>query len=299
MAGEPPVGDPVLAQSIPTDSPCLTGLAGAQVADGQPRSARALDGTARVSPHPSAKFSHLTIQLADWAKRHTTIRSELEPDSSWMAESIGEEIDEMRPRKTFRFRGLAALLFVGVFAVAACGSPTPAETATEVQPERSAAGAASAANLAVDFETDVYTAQDLLGGQDVHFSDIFSSGKPVVLNYWAGLCPPCRAEIPDIQEAHDAYHDKVTIFGLDIGPFIGLGSIEDGKTLMKQLGVTYPTGTTLDPEIIREHPPLGMPTTLFITPDGDVYKRWTGLLTKDKLGELTAELLEASDSQPS
>ena len=210
----------------------------------------------------------------------------------------------MERTETFKFTGLTALLFVGVFIFAACSSPAPVRTASEPPQERPAAGAvqpngASADNLGVDFEIDVYTAQDVLGGQDIHFSDIFNSGRPVVLHYWAALCPPCRAEMPDIEKVHGKYQNKVSIFGLDIGPFVGLGSSEEGKALLNRLGITYPTGTTQDPKILEKHPPLGMPTTLFITPDGNVLKRWTGLLTEDKLGELIAELVEASTSEVS
>jgi hypothetical protein len=39
-----------------------------------------------------------------------------------------------------------------------------------------------------------------------------------------------------------------------------------------------------------------MPTTLFITPDGEIVERWTGLLTKDKMEELVLELIDASAS---
>ena len=173
---------------------------------------------------------------------------------------------------------------------------TPATSAdavdSSVAPDQSVS--ALGVYLGVDFEVEVYTAEDIVGGQDIHFSDIFGIGKPVVLNYWAGLCPPCRAEMPDLQKFNDEFGDKVTLFGLDIGPFVGLGSSEDGKALLDELGVTYPTGTTQDPAVLRENPPLGMPTTLFMTPDGTVVKRWTGLLTKDKLAELAEELLEAS-----
>ena len=213
-----------------------------------------------------------------------------------------------------KFLRLLPAVFIGVFTLAACGSPTPGATsagpAGGERPQNPAASASAAessvsqdqpagghgVNLDVDFKVEVYTGEADLGGQEIQFSNIFDSGKPVVLNYWAGLCPPCRAEMPDFQEFHVQYGDRVTIFGLDIGPFIRLGSIEDGKALLEELGITYPTGTTLDPELIRKHPPLGMPTTLFMTPDGTIVRRWTGLLTKDKLAELADELFEASAS---
>lgn len=215
--------------------------------------------------------------------------------------------------KALRVATWAGLLLAGLFTLAACSSSAPAaspsqtteprptaisHTPTPVPPAPTAEPSAPPAQpcgaspvaLEADFKIQVYTAHDVVGGDDIHLSDIFEIGKPVVLNYWAGLCPPCRAEMPDFQTVSEQYKDKVTIFGLDIGPFVGLGSNQDGQDLLKRLGITYPTGTTLDSSFLSKNPPLGMPTTFFMTPDGTVVKKWTGLLTKNKM----AELIEAS-----
>ena len=139
----------------------------------------------------------------------------------------------------------------------------------------------------MDFRVDLYQGEEVLGAESLPFSEVFSLGHPVVLNFFAGLCPPCRAEMPDIQSVSLAYQDKVTILSIDIGPFVGLGSREDGKDLIEELGVTYPAGTTTEGNVIRVHQVLGMPTTVFLTPQGKVFKKWTGLLNRSKLEELT------------
>ena len=46
-----------------------------------------------------------------------------------------------------------------------------------------------------------------LSGKTVRFEDLLD--KPVFVNFWATWCPPCRAELPDIQELYKQYHDKV------------------------------------------------------------------------------------------
>lgn len=147
---------------------------------------------------------------------------------------------------------------------------------------------------APDFRVQAYQGADALGGTDVPFSQVAARGKPVVLNFWAGLCPPCRAEMPDFQKAHQKYQDKALIFGLDIGPFIGLGSTQDGKALLRQLNITYPTGTTPDGQVVQDYGILGMPTTVFITPKGEVFKTHTGILSEAQLVRLIDELLQAS-----
>jgi thiol-disulfide isomerase/thioredoxin len=149
---------------------------------------------------------------------------------------------------------------------------------------------------AADFEIALYTGAELVGRQETRFSALQALGRPVVLNMWAGLCPPCRLEMPDFQEVSEAHGDDILFFGLDVGPFANLGSSEDGQALVVELGITYPTGTTGDATVVQDYELLGMPTTYFITSDGEVLRRWTGLLTADKLSELVDELLQISGS---
>ena len=154
-----------------------------------------------------------------------------------------------------------------------------------------------AANLEMDFPVEFYQGEDALGqpGQDLErFSDLFDGAKPVVLNFWAGDCPPCEAEMPDLDEFNAEYSDRVALFGLDVGPFVFLGTRAQGRALVQKLGVTYPVGTTTDAEVIRSYEVFGMPTTVFLTPDGEVQRKWSGLLTASKLGELTDELIRES-----
>ena len=147
-----------------------------------------------------------------------------------------------------------------------------------------------------DFEIVAYQSYAELGGERVQFSDVLAQGKPVVLNFWAGLCPPCRAEMPEFQEVYDQFSDRILLLGIDLGPFTGLGSSDQGRALLEDLGVTYPAGTTEDASVVSRFQVLGMPTTLFVTPDGGVTHKWTGLLTREKLTELTEELLAATEN---
>jgi thiol-disulfide isomerase/thioredoxin len=112
-----------------------------------------------------------------------------------------------------------------------------------------------------------------------------------VLNFWAGLCPPCRAEIPDFQRFHEEFGDRIILFGVDAGPFTGLGSNNNGRELIEELGVSYPAGSTTDANIIREYRVLSMPSTIFITSDGKIFRNWGGILDEAKLIEITEEML--------
>ena len=95
---------------------------------------------------------------------------------------------------------------------------------------------------APDFEFTLYQGEGELGGSELSMSEL--QGKPVVLNFWAGLCPPCRAEMPDFQAFQDENRDRLTVLGIDVGQFTNLGTQEDARLLLTDLGVTYPAGYT-------------------------------------------------------
>lgn len=197
-------------------------------------------------------------------------------------------------------RGLAGLAGVVTLLLVACGGaatalPTPAGSVSGTAPADQPRST-TPVKLATDFQVQIYQGEEVLGGKDIPFSRLFAQGQPVVLNFFAGLCPPCRAEMPDFQAVSVQYQGRVILFGLDIGPFVQLGSRQDGKALVKELGVTYPTGTTFDGNVVRAYQVLGMPTTVFLTPDGKVVRTWTGLLTRAKMVELFEQLLRASGS---
>ena len=188
-----------------------------------------------------------------------------------------------------RLPTLSGLAVAAIVILAACGGAVPPST------DQASGSEAAGSQLPADFMVLVYQGQDELGGQEIRFSDLLAEGKPVVLNLWAGLCPPCRLEMPDFQAVHDEFGDRVVLLGLDVGPFTMLGTREDAQALIQELGVTYPIGTTDDARVVRDYGLIGMPTTYFLTPNGEVHRQWTGVLTEDKLVELVDELLGASE----
>jgi thiol-disulfide isomerase/thioredoxin len=144
-----------------------------------------------------------------------------------------------------------------------------------------------------DMQLSMYQGADVVGGQEVKLSDVLAQGKPVVLNFWAGLCPPCRAEMPDLQTVYEQYKDEVVLLGVDIGPYVFLGSRDEAKQLLADLQITYPAGTTFDAAVVSEFVVPAMPTTIFITADGKEMQRWSGLLSREKAEELFAKLAES------
>ncbi len=169
------------------------------------------------------------------------------------------------------------------------------ETTAEPAAEPVAALVELSADFA-DFDIIVYQGEDVLGGKAVKFSEVLAQGKPVVLNLWAGLCPLCRAEMPDLQKAHDKYGDQVLIVGVDIGSLVRLGSEEDARNLLDELSITYPAGTTPDAAIMTGYKVLGTPANYFLKPNGEIVQRWNGVLTEKQLYDSIEKLLDVSGS---
>ena len=155
-------------------------------------------------------------------------------------------------------------------------------------------GGAGQPELAADFPMTMYTGSAAVGGDEISFADL--RGKPIALNFWAGLCPPCRAEMPDMQDFYDENHQAILLVGIDVGPYFGLGDSNDAKALLERLAIEYPTGSTPQSSIVKDYGVLTMPTTIFITPQGQIFRKWSGPINKEKLVELTQEMLGADAS---
>jgi len=162
----------------------------------------------------------------------------------------------------------------------ACGGGLGANTAT---------GADASKDLAPDFSFTLYQGESRLGAEMLDLSDL--QGRPTVLNFWAGLCPPCRAELPDLQLFYEDFNDQVNVVGIDIGTFTGLGNQDDARNLLRELEIAYPNGFTSDDTVVRRYQVLSMPTTVFINSKGEIFKKWSGALNREILTEQTTELL--------
>ncbi len=147
---------------------------------------------------------------------------------------------------------------------------------------------------ASDFEFEVYQGQETIGGPTVNFDEVLAIGKPTVLNFWAGNCPPCRAEMPDLQRAYDTFQDEITFLGLDVGAYTGLGSRRSGLALLDELNVSYPAGEPPTRRPVNNYNVNAMPTTIFFDANGEVFRRWEGLISGPQLNAILQEMVPQS-----
>ena len=148
--------------------------------------------------------------------------------------------------------------------------------------------ACSGGDAAPDFELTLFETANHEAGETLRLSDL--RGRPVVVNFWYPLCPPCRAEMPDLEQAFQDHRDEgVEFVGVDE---LILGTVEDGQDFVTEIGVTYALGADVEGDLIAEYGIVGFPTTVFIDRDGTIVRKWTGILTAEKIDELIGDLLD-------
>jgi thiol-disulfide isomerase/thioredoxin len=152
--------------------------------------------------------------------------------------------------------------------------------------------AAQRGGVRTDFEFQVYQGADVLGGSSLRLSDVAGVGTPVVLNFWAGDCPPCRFEMPDLQRSHERHQGDVLFLGMDVGVYTGLGSPRSAMALMDELDVTYPVGSPPDRRAVDGYSVRAMPTTVFLEADGGVFERWEGAINESQLEVILSKILQ-------
>jgi thiol-disulfide isomerase/thioredoxin len=113
-----------------------------------------------------------------------------------------------------------------------------------------------------------FTAPDfrltLLAGGELALSDL--RGKVVIVNLWASWCPPCRAEMPALQEVYEAYRDR----GLEI--LAVNTTYQDSQSaaarFVQEYGLTFPVPLDQTGEVSRSYRLRALPTSFFIDRDG-------------------------------
>lgn len=122
-----------------------------------------------------------------------------------------------------------------------------------------------------------------LSGESVSLSDF--RGTPVVVNFWATWCPPCRAEMPILQAAAEAHPDDLVILAInsdetlsEVEPFVSAYNYSF-EFLMD------PAMVVLDQFQIR-----GFPTSLFFDQDGQLVATFIGELNENLLDYYLAQI---------
>lgn len=146
---------------------------------------------------------------------------------------------------------------------------------------------------AVDFELE-----DQYG--NIHRLEDYR-GKTIFLNFWATWCPPCKAEMPDIQKLYEKSstegEDAVIVLGV-AAPNMGQeGSEEEIAAFMEEKGYTYPVLMDTEGELFASYGIMSFPTTFMIDRDGNVFGYVSGMLSADMMDSIVRQTLDGKMDQ--
>src|SRR5581483_2369091 len=103
-------------------------------------------------------------------------------------------------------------------------------------------------------------------------------GKPVVLNFFGSWCPPCVRELPAQEAMAQRYRGRVQFVGVTFND-----ARDSAPSLLDRSGVTYPAAFDTKSDLAYDYGIQGMPTTLFIGPDGNLLEGKKGEFSEPQL----------------
>ncbi len=128
-----------------------------------------------------------------------------------------------------------------------------------------------------------------LDGNDVQLSKF--RGQPVVINFWATWCHPCRQEMPNLVKAFGQYRGQgLVIIGVDL---------QEGKSIIdpfaQNFGITYPIAIDRIGSVSDEYRLLGLPTTYFVDRSGVIKSEYTGPFLENSNGTNVQGAIDVSE----
>lgn len=113
-------------------------------------------------------------------------------------------------------------------------------------------------------------------------------GNVVVMNLWASWCPPCRAEMPDLQRLVGAYGKRgVTVVGVNEGE-----SAERAGAFARSLRISFPIWIDDRQQYGRVYAALGLPTTVILDRAGVVIRGFDGPLSYEQMRAAVADAVK-------
>lgn len=131
------------------------------------------------------------------------------------------------------------------------------------------------------FAAPDFTVYDI-DGNSHRLSDF--QGKPVILNFWASWCGPCKAEMPDFEEAYKVHGKDIHFLMVNLTDGTG-ETVESASSFIASQGYTFPVYYDTAHSGANTYGIASIPTTFFIDKDGNLVTYGQGMLSADLLAK--------------
>jgi peroxiredoxin len=101
-------------------------------------------------------------------------------------------------------------------------------------------------------------------GEIITLSEL--KGRPILINFWASWCPPCRAEMPAFERAYQAWQDQgFLILAINATQ---QDSVDQALAFAQEYGLSFPLLFDADGQVYRNYQVRSLPTSFFVDPQG-------------------------------
>lgn len=117
-------------------------------------------------------------------------------------------------------------------------------------------------------------------GKEVKLSDFI--GKPVVLNFWASWCGPCKSEMPDFEEAYGKYQESIHFLMVNLTDG-SQETVESASSYISEAGYTFPVYYDTKSQAAMTYQVYSVPTSYFIDAEGNMIAWAQGMINSVQL----------------
>lgn len=114
-----------------------------------------------------------------------------------------------------------------------------------------------------------------------------TTGQPMIINFWASWCGPCRDEAPVLERTHRRHGDEVLVLGVNTQD----RNRDNARAFLSEFDLTFPNGIDESSRIGINYGIFGLPETFFVAADGTLLYKHAGAVTQAVIDEQLERML--------
>ncbi|WP_397309563.1 C39 family peptidase [Paenibacillus darwinianus] len=121
-----------------------------------------------------------------------------------------------------------------------------------------------------------------------------ANGRPVLLNFWASWCEPCKQEAPELVKLYETYKGKMDIYAINV---TASDTVEGARAFVQEYGFEFPVLMDKTAEVAKKYGIRPIPTTFFVNSEGVIVDKVIGPLNLKSMESKFTDLLKNGGSQ--